>query len=778
MRRSHAVAAAWGLGCAILGLSLDGAGAEDGRQIEQTAKAPPPVKGGNANAAALEHDANLTEQILGRIARLRDHPGIPPAEAVALAGTVKEMAGGFQIPEKKRQFFDEVFPELEKIVQDAERGGGTMAPGNDPLAYALSGALDGAIASLKLYEPNNPQVWARGGNFYLLEHDYRQAFADYGRALRLGLRNHEVLTGYGTAAYHLGDAALAARSAAEALRMSPDHAGAMALLRLSENRAPQVKLPNALDAVRPPGAAAGAGNASPDEVAAAAQRLANAPAPAAPQSAGLAQDAAAALAVHDYTKARGLATRAIELDARNAQAWNYRAIADNKLGRYADAVYDASFALGLQEGNAAALQTRSWAFGRSGKYRAALADANYSLEKDPANAYAYYNRAFALAGLQDREGSIESLKKAAELDRRFQQTLAEALQAPRDSDLVFLFADVGSRAAARAPAPSPLRTRKRFVRLMLISVLGGVLVALGLLHIFSARWRETLRATVRRMRGAAAEGAAPAQGFWSGYTVTREIGSGGMGIVYEATDHALARRVAIKKMRDEIRCDPDECRHFLSEARTVAALRHPNIVDIYSIVEDSGNIYLVFEYVDGRTVAQLVREKGPLPWAEAGRVIGEACAAVAYAHQQGVIHRDLKLSNIMLCADGRVKVMDFGVARRAQEALNKLARTNTIVGTPPYMAPEAEQGAVRRESDVFALGVCFYEMASAQLPFAGQGAGLLLNKINGRHVPLSRLVAGLPAGADEVVAKALAPDPEKRFRAPGEFSAALQGLQS
>jgi serine/threonine-protein kinase len=259
--------------------------------------------------------------------------------------------------------------------------------------------------------------------------------------------------------------------------------------------------------------------------------------------------------------------------------------------------------------------------------------------------------------------------------------------------------------------------------------------------------------------------------------VTRELGIGGMGIVYEATDNALARRVAIKKMRDEIRTDPVECRRFLAEARTVASLHHPNIVDIYSIVEDSGDIYLVFEYVDGRTVSQLIGDSGPLAFVDAQRIMKAVCAAVDYAHAQGIIHRDLKLANIMVSADGRTKVMDFGVARQAQEALTKIAQTNTIVGTPPYMAPEQEQGTVRRESDVFALGVCFYEMLTGRFPFAGQGAGMLLNKVNGKFDLLSQVAPGMPAGLDEIMAKAISPDPEKRYRTAGDFYSALQGVQ-
>ncbi|MDD5628704.1 MAG: protein kinase, partial [Elusimicrobia bacterium] len=564
---------------------------------------------------------------------------------------------------------------------------------------------------------------------------------------------------------------------------------------LTANRAPSMDMPNVGDAKAKTStfdmtANAGASQApeirgsasamSPAEIAAAAQRQASAPPSAVQQSAALTQQAAAAMAVRDFSKAEEVLTQAIALNGRNAEAYNARAIAGNKLAKYSDAIRDASFALGLAPGSAAALQTRSWAFAQSGRYQEALADANYSLERDPSNAYAYYNRAFALAGLQERDGAVESLRKAAQLDRRFQQTYQQAVEAPKESDLVFLFADVGAKKAApeQAPAQAPLGRQKRFANLMLVSVLGGVLVAFGLLHICSARWRQTVSATLRGLTGAApAEGMAGEDGFWSGYTVTREIGSGGMGVVYEATDSALARRVAIKKMRDEIRSNGEERRRFLTEARTVAALHHPNIVDIYSIVEDSGDIYLVFEFVDGRTVDQFLCEKGPLALADVQRIMKDACAAVSYAHAQGVIHRDLKPSNIMLAGDGRVKVMDFGVARQAQEALSKVAQTNTIVGTPPYMAPEQEQGTVRRESDVFALGVCCYEMLSGRLPFAGQGAGMLLNKVNGKHIPLSEVAPSLPAGIDEVMARALAPDPEQRYRSPEEFSAALQGLQ-
>jgi tRNA A-37 threonylcarbamoyl transferase component Bud32 len=399
-----------------------------------------------------------------------------------------------------------------------------------------------------------------------------------------------------------------------------------------------------------------------------------------------------------------------------------------------------------------------------------MADANYTVEKEPDNAFAFYNRAFAQSGLGDRDGAVDSLRRAAELDGRFEAVYEQAAQAPKTSDLLFLFDDV----APKASGPIPGARNKRFARVTLLSVLGGVLIALGLLHILSPRWRRTLAATMRRLTGAGVEGS-EGGGFWSGYTVTRQIGSGGMGVVYEAVDNALARKVAIKKMRDEIRADPAELRRFISEARIVAALHHPNIVDIYSIVEDPQDLYLVFEFVDGKTVADLLRENGPLSWDRSKRVMTCACAAAAYAHERGIIHRDIKPSNIMVSSDGQVKVMDFGVARMAKDAMTKAGRTNTIAGTPAYMAPEAEEGAVGPQSDIFSLGVCWYEMLSGRLPFSGDGVAMLLNKMNGKIAPLSQ-AASLPAGINAVLAKALAPNISRRYVTAREFSAALDAL--
>ncbi len=496
------------------------------------------------------------------------------------------------------------------------------------------------------------------------------------------------------------------------------------------------------------------------------------------------KDAANAMGVKDYPTAYQLASQAITLNPQNAQALNYRAMTLSQMRRYSDAVQDASSALGLAPGNVAALATRSWAFSKEQKYKEGLADAVAASAAEPSNAFLYQDKALAMAGLGDRQGAMDALKKSASLDQRWTGRLERAVQLPQDADMTLLFDDA-STAVAAVPVPStPASRQRRFLRLAALSAIGGLLIALGVLHVVSASWRDRMRMTVRRALGpspsVAAEGAvaeSPSKGsFWTQYEVIKEIGLGGMGVVYEATDRSLERRVAVKKMRDEIRLDPQDRQRFVNEARLVAQLHHPSIVDIYGIVEDGMDVYLVFEFVEGRTLHDALKSGGPMELPKARQVLKEMADAVEHAHGRSIIHRDLKPSNVMITSEGRVKVMDFGIARQAKDALTRHSMTNTIAGTPPYMAPEQEQGTVRKESDVYSLGVCLYEMTTGFLPFTGSSAAMLLNKLNGNLIPASQRNPALPAGLDAVIAKALSPDPDKRYHTPAELVAALDAL--
>ncbi|MBI5208800.1 MAG: protein kinase [Elusimicrobia bacterium] len=658
--------------------------------------------------------------------------------------------------------------------------------------------------------PNSPVAWAEKGHMGCAVQNYRQCFVDLDRAIQLGAKDPETIVAYGNAAHNLGDYAKALQAANMVLKQDPNNKPAFGLQKLSENRVNTQTLPSSafegmgeaglgpMPGAFDPGVEAGAGALAVGQLPPQGAPQPGVARPGAPgpfvqppdesavqRSSVYTKEAAAALVVRDYVLAHESASHAIQLNNRNAQAWNYRAIANNKLDRFNDAVYDASYALNLVPGNTPALQSRAWALSKTGKYKEALGDANFTLEREPNNAFAFQNRAFALAGMGDRAGMLESLKRSAELDARFKERYEAALQAPESGDILFLF-DEESASAKTAPV-SPQTRKKRFVRMVALVVSGGFLVALGLLHVLSATWREKVRNTVRYLTGGTAEaspgagpapadGAAPTTGFWSQYQLVREVGLGGMGVVYEGRDQALDRPVAIKRMRDEIRLDRREKERFLQEARMVAALHHPNIVEIFSIVEDGVDLYLVFEFASGKTLAALLEERGTLPLEQARHILKHSCAAVEYAHRHKIIHRDIKPSNIMVTDDGSCKVMDFGVARQAKDAMTK-TMTNTVVGTPPYMAPELEQGTVRPESDVYALGIVFYEMLTGELPFAGQGAGMLLNKLNGRFAPLSSTGKdGFPPGLDGVMAKVLSPDPDKRYRNAPEFLAAVEGL--
>ncbi len=685
-------------------------------------------------------------------------------------------------------------------------GGGVTVKPPDIASQLVTGVNNAVVTA----NPDNPAAVAGRGIYRANEGKYREAYADLDDAIRRGHVNPKILLAYGQSAFYLGDYATAANAAQLMLKANPSDRAALGLFHNSNGRAPAVSLPSSLgvnfsgkDYASPSGAsptgggyaaAGGVGGGyavpsqTPEQAAAAARAQTAGGQGAVARSASFTKEAAAALQVRDYSTAHQLASQAIALNSSNAQALNFRAIASNKLHRFSDAVTDASAALALAPGNAPALTTRSWAFAKQGNYLEALRDAEETLSRDPSNPHAYQNKALALAGMKDRAGALEALRRSAALDPRYQNNLERALQLPEDQDMTLLFNDV-TAASPAAFGPPPVPAGKRFARLALLSALGGILIALAILHVVSASWREKVNMTIRRVLASADKAGgetavatplpgAPGAAFWLQYELVKEIGLGGMGVVYEALDRSLERRVAVKKMRDEIRIDPHERRRFVNEAKLVAQLHHPNIVDIYAIIEEGQEVYLVFEFVSGRTLHDQIKSDGPMTLEAARGVLHAASEAVEHAHAAQIVHRDLKPSNIMITDDGRIKVMDFGVARQAKDAITKMSMTNTVVGTPPYMAPEQEQGTVRRESDVYALGVCLYEMLTGHLPFTGGGAAMLLNKLNGKHIPPSSRNPALPAALDEVIAKALVPDPEKRYHTPSELVAALDAVIS
>lgn len=257
------------------------------------------------------------------------------------------------------------------------------------------------------------------------------------------------------------------------------------------------------------------------------------------------------------------------------------------------------------------------------------------------------------------------------------------------------------------------------------------------------------------------------------FRVDRELGRGGMGVVYEATDLALGRKVAIKRMRDEVSANRRELDMFLAEARLVAQLKHPNLVAIHHIFREAEVLYLVFEYVPGRTLSAVLEESERLALTEARRVLRAIGAGLDYAHANKVIHRDLKPSNVMISEDGSIKVMDFGIAHQAKKTVGRLTKADAW-GTPPYMSPEQELGNVSRESDIYSLAVLLYEMLTGRLPF--EGPNFLAQKREMAYTPPSQAQPGLPPGLDAIVRRGLEAEAPRRFHSAADLLAALDAV--
>ncbi|MFC1679916.1 serine/threonine-protein kinase, partial [Elusimicrobiota bacterium] len=247
----------------------------------------------------------------------------------------------------------------------------------------------------------------------------------------------------------------------------------------------------------------------------------------------------------------------------------------------------------------------------------------------------------------------------------------------------------------------------------------------------------------------------------------------GMGVVFEAYEAKLDRKVAIKQMRPELKTSPQLWEQFVKEAKIVSHLSHPYVVGIHDLVEQGGEAFIIFDYVEGRSLSHLLYERKRLPLAEGAAIIGYVCEAIAFAHKNNVLHRDLKPANIMVDQNGYAKVMDFGIARQAKDGLSRLTRKDDS-GTPAYMAPEQHLGQAGRPADVYSIGVCLYEILTGELPFCGPD--YLSQKEHRLFQPARSLVPELPQRLDVLLADVFEPDPAKRIADAPEFLKVLKAL--
>jgi serine/threonine protein kinase len=256
-----------------------------------------------------------------------------------------------------------------------------------------------------------------------------------------------------------------------------------------------------------------------------------------------------------------------------------------------------------------------------------------------------------------------------------------------------------------------------------------------------------------------------------GYEVTELLGRGGMGEVYRGRHLGLDRPVAIKFLRSSLAEDPEFRERFLREARLSARLSHPHVVQVYDTGLEGDRPYLVMELLEGESLHARLK-RGALPQEEAIAVARQALAALARAHSQGIVHRDIKPGNIFLCRDGTVKVMDFGIARALDEV--RLTQTGTQMGTAEYMSPEQVEGqATDARSDLYAMGIVLHEMVTGEVPFAAA------TPLSVMHQQVTRPTPGLPdwvfPGVREVAARALAKSSADRFPSAEAMIQALEG---
>jgi serine/threonine protein kinase len=258
------------------------------------------------------------------------------------------------------------------------------------------------------------------------------------------------------------------------------------------------------------------------------------------------------------------------------------------------------------------------------------------------------------------------------------------------------------------------------------------------------------------------------------YELEELVGHGGMSSVYKAHDSLLERNVALKVLHEQYSADEDFVERFKREARSVAQLQHPNIVTVIDRGEEGGRHYIVFEYIDGENLKEFLVRKERLDVQDGLEIALEVARALAFAHEHGLIHRDVKPQNVLLNGDGKAKVTDFGIARSLD--VDGMTQTGTVLGTSNYIAPEQASGnRVDAHSDVYALGAVLYELLAGEVPFPGESfVAVAMKHVHEPPPNLLDVRKDVPPRVAAAVDRALEKDPEQRFPTMAEFAAELE----
>lgn len=253
------------------------------------------------------------------------------------------------------------------------------------------------------------------------------------------------------------------------------------------------------------------------------------------------------------------------------------------------------------------------------------------------------------------------------------------------------------------------------------------------------------------------------------YKIVETVGEGGMARVFRGVDVKLNRPVAIKVLYEQFAADPEFLRRFQQEAKAAAKLSHPSIVNVYDEGEEDNIHYIVMEFVEGSTLKEVIQKEGRVRQEEAAQIVYLICDALDSAHSQNVIHRDIKPQNIIIKPDGRVKVADFGIARAASGAT--ITHGRSLLGSVHYSSPEqARGGNADQQSDIYSLGIVFYEMLTGTVPFSGESPiSVALKHMQEEIVPAGNIVPGLSPGLEMILSRAVHKDPRYRYSSTAEF---------